>query len=286
MYSLPISVMVAMVIMRGSIIVVSRLVDTVQIRQGLLRKRVYREEDWAIVFALLAVATTIFLAPLRQAGGGKHFEFLHSKAAMGILGIYIVAYTLRIYIMNYYKNTRGKGVPYNNKGFFAVEQMSAFGTLVVVTLVLLALHITPALPAGVGGVATQQAASPSPLELFQRAFHAPHSAWGWAAFAGSSFGIVAFYSVFIFMFQGRTATFAGLVNRLTSLVAGTTSTLVFHFVHRGPFPSLEDWLSLVFILIAVWFLSVAERKRMAELTGTGSDVAAGPGAHPSGTSRA
>ncbi len=39
-YSLPISVMVAMVIMRGSIIVVSRLVDEVQIRQGLLKKKV------------------------------------------------------------------------------------------------------------------------------------------------------------------------------------------------------------------------------------------------------
>src|SRR5205085_795479 len=36
MYTLPISVMVAMVIMRGSIIVVSRLVDEAQIRQGIL----------------------------------------------------------------------------------------------------------------------------------------------------------------------------------------------------------------------------------------------------------
>src|ERR1051325_4501443 len=31
--------------------------------------------------------------------------------------------------------------------------------------------------------------------------------------------MVAFFSVFIFMFKGRTATFAGLVNRLTSLAA-------------------------------------------------------------------
>src|SRR5438552_2864465 len=64
LYTLPISVMVAMVIMRGSIIVVSRLVDELQIRQGVLDKRVYHEENLAVVFAILAVATNILLAPL------------------------------------------------------------------------------------------------------------------------------------------------------------------------------------------------------------------------------
>jgi hypothetical protein len=151
--------------------------------------------------------------------------------------------------MNYYKNTRGRGVRFNSKGFFAVEQMAAFATLVLATLLLLAL------PAG---EATSQVA------LFQHAFWSPHAAWRAAAFAGTSFGIVAFFSVFLFMFQGRTATFAGLVNRLTSLVAGTTSTLAFHWTYRGPFPSSEDWLALLFILIAVGFLSRAERRRAAE----------------------
>ena len=41
-----------------------------------------------------------------------------------------------------------------------------------------------------------------------------------AIFSGIPFGIVAFFSVFIFLFRGRTATFAGLVNRLTSLLSG------------------------------------------------------------------
>src|SRR5436309_5175220 len=64
MYTLPISVMVAMVIMRGSIIIISRLVDEVQIRQGILKKRVYHEESLAVLFALLAVATNVLLIPL------------------------------------------------------------------------------------------------------------------------------------------------------------------------------------------------------------------------------
>lgn len=263
MYSLPISVMVAMVIMRGAIIVVSRIVDAIQIRQGLLKKRVYFEENMGVVFAMLAVGVTIFWTPefagrvlgwfgraaVHEARAAS-FEFLRSKAAVGILTTYIFAYAIRIYIMNFYKNTRGKGVALDNKGFFAVEQMSAFVTLVVATLLLLAV------PAGREG---------SPVAMFQRAFEAPHDRWSWAIFSGTAFGIVAFFSVFIFMFQGRTATFAGLVNRLTSLVAGTTATLVFHYAFGGRFPSTEDWLALLFIFIAVGFLTVAERKRAAEL---------------------
>ena len=67
------------------------------------------------------------------------------------------------------------------------------------------------------------------------------------------------------MFKGRTATFAGLVNRLTSLVAGTAATLVSFFAFQGKFPKVQDWVSLVFILIAVGFLSRAEQKRIREL---------------------
>jgi hypothetical protein len=237
----------------------------------------------AIVFALLAVATTILLpASLRAqlgswlgqpvaANGGSAghsaFAFVHNNAALGILCIYLLAYSIRIYIMNYFKNTRPPGMRLDNKGFFAVEQMAAFVTLVVATVVLLSLPAptTPAAADSSAAAALGSSGGLSQLALFQRAFHAPRPQWGWAALAGSAFGIVAFFSVFIFMFKGRTATFAGLVNRLTSLVAGTTATLVFHWAYKGPLPAAEDWLSLLFILIAVAFLTRAERRRTAEL---------------------
>ncbi len=67
------------------------------------------------------------------------------------------------------------------------------------------------------------------------------------------------------MFKGRTATFAGLVNRLTSLIAGTAATLLFALIWDGEYPEAEDWITLGFILIAVAFLSKAEKKRSAEL---------------------
>jgi hypothetical protein len=272
MYTLPISVLVAMVIMRGSIIVVSRIVDEAQIHQGILDKRVYREENWAVAFALLAVGVTLLWTPAmlhRTAGlltrlglhdptaappaaGSGGFEFLQSVAARWILGSYIVAYTIRIYVMNYYKNTRGKGVPLNNAAFLGIEQISAGITMLLISLVV--FHS----PALFGWRASQ-------VEMFRTALTTPHAQWDAALGSGIPYGILAFFSVFLFMFKGRTATFAGLVNRLTSLVAGTMATLIFHWVWNGPFPKAEDWLSLVFILIAVGFLAVAERKRMADL---------------------
>jgi hypothetical protein len=238
-----------MVIMRGSVIVISRVVDSIQIRQGLLDKKVYREENVAVVFALAAVAVNLFAG---RAGG---FEFVRSVPALLILGSYVVAYSFRIYIMNYYKNTRGKGKKLDNKSFFGVEQIAAFGTLVVATLLV---YRAPGW-FGAGGEV---------LDRFRGAIDHPLPRWGWATVAGMAFGGVSFFSVFLFMFKGRTATFAGLVNRLTSLVAGTVATLVFHYGWGGRFPETQDWVSLGLILVAIGFLSLAERRRAAELRAT------------------
>lgn len=245
MYTLPISVMVAMVIMRGSVIVISRFVDAVQISQGILQKKVYAEENWAVAFAIAAVLVHL---GFESAG----FDFLGSTAAVTILGSYLVAYTVRIYLMNYFKNTRPKGVRLDNEGFFGVEQISASLTMALVGALVFAG------PELFGWSAPQVLA-------FHESIANPHADWLWAMITGSAFGVVAFFSVFIFMFKGRTATFAGLVNRLTSLVAGTTATLNFAVFFGGKMPKVQDWISLGFILIAVAFLTRAEKRRTVEL---------------------
>lgn len=248
MYMLPISVMVAMVIMRGSVIVISRAVDAIQIKQGILQKAVYWQENVAVIFALVAVATHMIIG---HAGTSK-FDFLHNAAAVTILGSYIAAYSVRIYIMNYYKNTRPKGAKQDNKGFYAVEQLAASATLLFVTALV---FFSPELFGATG----------ERVMLFRGAIVEPKTTWFTASLAGMAFGVVSFFSVFIFMFKGRTATFAGLVNRLTSLIAGTASTLWFAAFYGGKLPKLQDWVSLAFILVAVGFLTMAERRRAAEL---------------------
>jgi hypothetical protein len=177
-------------------------------------------------------------------------DFIKSPAAVGILSSYILAYTVRIYIMNYYKNTRTeKGSQMNNKTFFAIEQIAASVFMLVAGFLF---FFAPQL----FGLNLPQ------IEVFKSAIVSPKPIWPLAIISGVAFGIVAFFSVFLFMFKGRTATFAGLVNRLTSLIAGTAATLVSYLIFSGKLPSKEDWFSLGLIFVAVAFLSRSEKRRI------------------------
>jgi hypothetical protein len=86
-----------------------------------------------------------------------------------------------------------------------------------------------------------------------------------AILSGVPYGVVAVTSVFLFMFRGRSATFAGLVNRLTSLLAGVAATLITAALFHSAWPSLSDWASVALIAVAVWFLGRAELRRASEL---------------------
>lgn len=302
MYLLPISVMVAMVIMRASLIVIGRIVDALQIRQGLLKKKVYQEENTAVVFALTAAGIQLFFVKPGD------FDFVGNPAAMTILGSYLTAYAIRIYIMNYYKNTRPKGAPLHNEWFFSVEQLAASSSLIVIGVLVANLAgwtgwprpevdaIQPQVVASAPAISPAAETVPAVVEddtavkkrlasarkdpvealyVFLEAFTTPSVSylrspdfWSrrlWAIVAGASFGVAAFFSVFIFMFKGRTATFANLANRLTSLVAGTAGTVAFAVFFGGRYPKMTDWISLLYILIAVYYLTLAERRRVAEL---------------------
>jgi hypothetical protein len=197
-----------------------------------------------------------------KAGAGRgSFDFLRNTAAMTILSTYIVAYAIRLYIMNFYKNTRAPGVEQDNKGFFAIEQIAASGTMLLVCVALFY---------GRGAFGWNDFR----ITAFDEAVRHPDLS---AVLSGIPYGIVAFFSVFIFMFKGRTATFAGLVNRLTSLVAGTTATVLLFFIFKTKFPTAQDWISLLFILVAVYFLTRAEQRRIAELGAGATSVPAGAG---------
>jgi len=257
LYTLPISVMVAMVIMRGSIIVISRVVDAVLAWRGLTRRRVAPEENWAVVFALLALCTSVLIAPLahqlghlRPASGtaplAGSFDFLRSRLATSVLASYVVAYAVRLYWMNVFKLTRPAGPALDNRAYFAIEQVTASLTMGLVVVVLV--------------TGTRRFAWPD-ARLIQLAGAVRHPDLT-AVVSGVPYALVAFFSVFLFMFRGRSATFAGLVNRITSLLAGTVATLLLAVFFHLPAPSPADWLSLGFVLVAVALLARVERRQM------------------------
>ncbi len=250
MYSFrTISVMVAMVLMRGAVIIIGRVVDAVLIKQKILKKTVYKEENIAVVFALMAVGTKLF------SGGAEGKQSLFSSfPVMIIFTVYLIAYAFRIYIMNYYKNTRPPEAAKknNNKAFFAIEQFSCAATLIIITVVVVMI------------IKANDISGPRATPFAEAVINPDPSWWYLGVMAGVAFGIVAIFSVFLFMFKGRTATFSGLVNRLTSLIAGTASTLIFAAVFGGKWPVPLDWLVFLFIVVAVAFMGMAEKKRTAE----------------------
>lgn len=268
MYTLPISVMVAMVIMRASIIIISRIIDQLQIWQGILKKKVYWQENVGAFFAILALSVQLFVKIIETEKGisvrffefrGGDFDFIRNAAAMTILSFYLIAYSIRLYIMNYYKNTRPKGAIYDTKGFFAIEQFSSTIFLVLMGVVY---YYTVNIDTTVENYTKTFAYE------FKYSFINVPDKWFIMVLSGIPFGVAAFFSVFLFMFKGRTATFAGLVNRITSLIAGTGNTLILWLLWNKlgfKFPKHEDWIALILISIAIIFLSLAEKRRACEL---------------------
>ena len=235
MYTFGYSVMVAMVLMRSSLIVASRVVDAILIRQGHLDKKVYWQENAAVVFAVAALSVVLFAA------GKKDFHFFSSPAAMITMLFYIVPYSIRIYILNRFK------IKVDHKAIFGIEQIFASITIFLVLIVcILAFR---------GGWRPQQV-----IDLAHGFFHPSLI----AILIGMPYGIGAFFSVFIFLYRGGTATFNTTVNRLTSLVAGTTATLAFWLIFDGKPVKPYQWGALGVVFVAIGFLAWASKRRQAE----------------------
>lgn len=250
LYSQPMSVMIAMVLMRAGVLIVSRLVDQILLWQKLSHRKVLWEENLAVLFALGALSLQSAISLIYE-DSQKHFAFLESPFVVGILLFYLLSYFFRIYIMNYFKSVDPQGSKINNQGFFALEQLAASATMIFVAFLTVFLWKY--------GVWTAPSAEKFSLALFD-----PHPQWVWGSLSGTFYGMVAFFSVFIFLVRGRSATFAGLANRLTSLLAGTSATLLGCWLFGSPLPSLVDWLSFALILFAVFLLAKSEKRQRTQ----------------------
>lgn len=234
MYTYGFSVMVAMVLMRSALIVISRLVDEILIRQGHLDKEVFWQENAAVVFALIALSIIIFAA------GKEDFHFFRSTAAMVTMAFYIIPYGIRIYILSRFKTK------VDHKAIFGIEQIFSAVTVIIVSAVFIS-----AFKAGWEQIQVVE---------FARGFEDPSLI---AILIGAPYGIGAFFSVFLFLYKGGTATFNITINRLTSLFAGTIATLIFYFVFDGKAVKAHQWLALAVVFVAIAFLTWAGKRREA-----------------------
>ncbi|MEK7691289.1 MAG: hypothetical protein AAB425_09730, partial [Bdellovibrionota bacterium] len=116
----PVSVMVAMVLMRSGVIILSRIVDSVLKIFGKEVRPVVWQENLAIVFAMAALALKPIVSALNPNGNPDHFDFVRDPVVMSVLTLYLAAYFVRLLIMNYYKATASDR-KLNNKGYFVFE---------------------------------------------------------------------------------------------------------------------------------------------------------------------
>lgn len=240
-----VSVMVAQVMMRGSVIVLMLGIDWYMLLRGISQHKVTKTQLKGVVFALAAVALAM-LAPARPLKPGQHAATM--MEILSTLAMYIFAgYGVRLYIQQLYKHRKGKAQ--DNRGFFAVEQLSAAATLALVG----------------GCIYFAESGSKNLLDA-QQTFH--H--WNFAAMAsGMFFGAIAVPSVLTMMLPGRTGTFGALLNRIVTLWAGTISTCVIAFFFTGqPWPTKYDWTAFGLLCIAMYYVGkAAEEKKALELVG-------------------
>ncbi|MBI4126067.1 MAG: hypothetical protein HY465_01095 [Deltaproteobacteria bacterium] len=237
MYTFGFNIMVAMIIMRSSLIVISRGVDAVLIYQGHSDKKVYWQENVAALIAIAALSTV-----LMEGGKPGTFDFFHSTLFMANLGCYIIPYGFRLYILSRFKTK------IDSRAIFGIEQVWAFSACIVgILLTILAF--------------TQFGFAPKQVEEFAYGFFNPNfKAMAWSI----PYGLVAVFSVFLFIYKFGSATFNTIVNRLTSLLAGTAASVASFYYLGGKPVAAHEWKALGVVLLAITFLVWADRRRHAE----------------------
>src|SRR5262249_11466928 len=130
-----------------------------------------------------------------------------------VLGAYVAAYVVRIHLMNRYK----AGPAHEDLGYYGAERLTVSASFAIVRLALL---IVPCIAPGYAAEVWGSLVSPPPRA-------------GAAAFAGIFQVGVAVFSVLVFLLPARTATFVGVVSRVSSLAAALGATLVLALAFGG-----------------------------------------------------
>lgn len=233
LYTFGFTVMVAQTFMRGGLMVGGRVSDQILIWRGISTKKIRWQEEVAWIVAVAAVATNILFA------SKKDFAALTALPVLITIAVYLFPYTGRLYAMGWFKAT---GKKRDMRAFTVLEEIVAVITLVVVVAVVFILY-------GHGF-------RPKQIVQVVGAFstNAPFAILVIGALYGASF----FPSMFLFLRKGTSMTANTTINRVVSLIAGSSATFLYEKV------KLYELIAVVILLVALGFQSWGEYLREQE----------------------
>ncbi len=233
-----ISIVFAMLLMRGGVLVMAPIVDLVAWRR---RRHIY----WPSM-----VAAALSLGALLVAFASKAGTAMTTIAAIDI-GLYLFGYFFRLLFMS---NRAKSDDPVERKRYFSEEQLTAnivlFSTLVVVGLVGSTMPVTSI-----------------PGQVWYGFSVLPTSGFFWTIFLIGifSYGTGLFGS--LIYLDRRENTFTVPANRSSSIIAGLIATYLLAFFYGQRLPDVHQLVGVALIIGAIAFLAwrgaVEKRARLA-----------------------
>lgn len=221
-----VSIVFAMLLMRGGVLVLAPIVDTIAIK----RKRKIYWPSW--------VAAFLSLAALAEALFGNVGTNMTIVAIIDI-SIYLFVYFFRLFFMS---NRAKSDDIAEKKRYFTEEQMVAN---IFLFLVLFA----------VGLIGSQMMQDSIPRKIWSGFVEFPLKGYFMQAFLIGvfSYGTGLFGSL-IFL-DKRENTFTVPANRASSIIAGVVASYLLTIFYSQKFPPAHDLLGVVLIIVAIIFLA-------------------------------
>lgn len=235
-----ISIVFAMLLMRGGVLAAGPIIDTIAIRR---KRKIY----WPSWVASLLSFVALFIGISSKTSTAMTF------VAISDISLYLLSYFIRLYIMSNYAKSQDDD---ERRGYVAEEQIVANG-LLFLALAVIALFGRNMDPGSVPGL------------LYSGFVVYPFQGFFWISiFIGVfSYGTGIFGG--LILLDKRENTFTIPANRSASIIAGILATYLLAFSYHQKFPRHEELIGVGLILAAIFFLSyrtIAEKKK--KVTGT------------------
>jgi hypothetical protein len=229
-----ISIVFAMLLMRGGVLVIAPIVDVVARKR---KRKIYWPSWMASILSLAAILGVLF---------GKVSTAMTLVAACDI-GIYLFVYFFRLFFMSNRAKSDDSG---EKKGYFTEEQLVANISLLVILFL-------------VGLVGAGMSSETIPAKVWAGFTQFPFKGYFLTAFLIGVFSYgTGLFGTLIFL-DKRENTFTVPANRASSIIAGALATYLLAIFYGQKYPDMDQLTSVVIIIVAIAFLayrSIMEKK--------------------------